>query len=163
MKKFLMKLKSKLNWLTLVLVVLTFIGAFWTGLCTGISYCNTEENYKIEHKGSIQNVAVRAEYDALKSGAMIDKQVYVEGVVSFLDVDKEANNMECQTFNITTKGESTEFYSITNYNEIKGIEESERNNIRNGDKIKVYGFCNGNSKIGTPNIDAYVIEKLDVD
>ncbi|SDO88830.1 hypothetical protein [Clostridium gasigenes] len=157
MKKFLIKLKSKLNWVTLVLVVITFMVAFVVGGRTGANWAretavnNQEYNgkpIKLDRDDSTESVvdsmvqaSTKANHKKIINGEMQGKVVFITGIVSSSDLE---------TFNIESS--DSKIYFIRNGSDTK--------EVKNGDKIKIYGSVSGESIMSNPIIDAVKIENL---
>lgn len=165
MKKFLMKLKSKLNWVTLVLVIITFMVAFVVGGRTGAKWAHEtvannqkqDKEYKKAYDEELAKLTDDYETDRIIEN-IIEDAIAIDYVEFLNDKMKgrtvftngEIFSLETHMFKIMTP--DSEIYTFSN--------SSTNTDIKVGDKIKVYGTVSNKKESDICIINALKIENL---
>jgi hypothetical protein len=122
------------------------------------TYANgTEEQKKSIEQDMIKDLkakAIETDFNKIFSGEWQGEKVFAYGVVSNLNNIESMEKDGISTFNImATEGlDSSGLYSTINM--------SDNLNVKNGDKIKIYGFVDGRDSLGVSKIEVWDITVL---
>lgn len=112
---------------------------------------NTVKKTQEELNNEIKAKAVKAEFTKINSGEWTNKEVYIEGEISF-----EPINDEILSEMLVTVEEDEGFGVYT----VLIIDRSNIDKLLNGTKIRVYGKCRKDETTGMPALSGNVIEFL---